>query len=137
GLGPGGAVGGQAVEGGGGAVRGAAHTGASASGGPAHPITAPPPRSTACHPTAPPVPGSTLQPGAASSTANSKWRFKSHMSISGSFAPSDQCGGRRAPVRTAATEVHSSTGDPDPRRNTVPTSNRRISRLWLAQLCST
>src|SRR5437588_671766 len=114
---------------------GAAQTGASASRGPACPTTSPP-RCTATHPTASPVAASTLQPGAASSTANSKWYFKSHMSISGSFAPSDQCGGRRAPVRTAATEVHSS-GAPVPCRKTVPTSNSRTSRLRLAQLCST
>src|SRR5207247_11368947 len=77
---------------------GAAHPGASASSRPADPTTPPPPRFTATQPTAPPVAGCTSQEGAATSTANSKWRFKSHMSISGTFAPSDQCGGCRATV---------------------------------------
>src|SRR6266853_2067483 len=118
--------------------RGAAHTGASASRGPAQPTTPPPARCTASQPTAPSVAGSTLHSGAAPLTANSKWYFRSHMSISGTFAPSDQWGGRRAPVRTPATEVHSSGAPaPAPFRKTVPTSQNRISRLRLAQLYST
>src|SRR5207247_854648 len=108
---------------------GAAQTGESASRGPAHP-TSSPPRCTATQPTSPPVAASTLQSGAAALTANSKWYFRSHMSISGSFAPSDQWGGRRAPVRAPATDVHSSGAPaPVPFRKTVPTSKSRISRF--------
>ena len=120
----------------------AAQTGASASRGPASPTTSPV-RCAATQPTAPPVAGCTTHEGAATSTANSKWCFKSHKSISGTFAPSDQWGGYRPPVRTPATEVHSSRArfplpsSPAVHRNTVPTSKSRTSRLRFAQLCST
>src|ERR1041385_8920141 len=78
--------------------------------------------------------GCTSQPGAAAATANSKWRFRSHMSISGSFAasfPSPQNAGWRAPVSTMArwsSSVGRLDGGSDGRK-TVPTSNNRTSRF--------
>src|SRR2546426_152411 len=121
---------------------GAAQTGESASREPACPTTSPP-RCTATHPAPVPVAACTGQPGAAPSPANSKCPFKSHMSISGTFALSDQWGGRCDPVITPATECHSSRApfpfspSPLPILKTVPTSNSRTSRLRFAQLCST